>query len=163
MCLTYFIFGALSFLAFVPTGLVRMKLYLAWGFFLCFVLFLPCHWTVRVQVFLQVSSSPQSNSPPALFEDKGVELLCKTQTVGLFSLPLPPGSWTLTPIPCFGTQTTAADRGESQGTLWVCLEGPAAEWACGCEDLPHPGLCFHTSICEHFHMSNKTCLRCSVL
>lgn len=29
LCLTYFIFGAIGFLAFVPAGLVRMKLYLA--------------------------------------------------------------------------------------------------------------------------------------
>lgn len=145
MWLTYFIFGALGFLAFVPTGLVRMKLYLAWGFFL-----LPRHWTVRLQVFLRVSSSPQFNSPPALFEYKGVQLLCEIQAVGLFSVPLPAGSWTLTPVPCSGTQTTATDRGESQGALWLCLEGPAAEWTCGREDLPHPGVCCSTPVVNIF-------------
>lgn len=54
--------------------------------------------------------------------------------------PLSPGSRTLAPVPCFGTQTAAADGGESQGALWLRVEGPAAERLCGCEDLPHPGL-----------------------
>lgn len=112
--------------------------------------FLPRHWTVRLQVLLQVSSSPQSNSPAALYKYKRVQLLCKTQAVGLFSFPLPAGSWTLTPVPCSGTQTTATDRGESQGALWLRLEGPAAERTCGCEDLPHPGLCCYAPVVNIF-------------
>ncbi len=42
------------------------------------------------------------------------------------------GSRALTPVPCFGTQTAAADRGESQGALWMCVEGSAAERIRGC-------------------------------
>lgn len=58
-------------------------------------------------------------------------------------LPLPSlstGSRTLTPVPHFGTQTAAADRGESQGALWMRVEGPAAERLRGREDLPNPGI-----------------------
>lgn len=51
-----------------------------------------------------------------------------------------PGSRTVAPVPRPGTEAAAADRGESQGALWLRVEGPAAERIRGCEDLPHPGI-----------------------
>ena len=43
------------------------------------------------------------------------------------SLSLSTGSRTLTPVPPDGTQTAAADRGESQGALRMRVESSAAE------------------------------------
>lgn len=44
-----------------------------------------------------------------------------------FFLPLSTGSRALTPVPPYGTQTAAADRGESQGALRMRVESSAAE------------------------------------
>lgn len=57
-----------------------------------------------------------------------------------------PGSRTLTPVPHFGPQATAAHRVESQGALRLRVESPVAERLCGCEDLPHSGILVRFSL-----------------
>lgn len=53
----------------------------------------------------------------------------------------PPGDRPPAPLPCPGTEAAAIAGAESQGALWLRVEGSAAQRTRRCQDLPCPGQC----------------------